>query len=196
MSTSEKKALDNLPLIKRKRTVATSRLFKIQELDLQFSNGHEAKFERLTGGILHPGETSGVLVVPVTSDDEILLIREYAAGLERYELGFVRGRIEEDELPQSAAAREMQEEIGLNAREFCHLATISLAPAYSQHRTYIYSASDLYESHLEGDEPEPIEQLTWKLSDIDQLRRRDDFTAATSVLATYLVCQEFSATDG
>jgi len=183
---SEKKVVDNWPLIKCKKTIARSRLFEIQELDLQFSNGNEAQYERLAGA------SSGVLVVPVTSDGEILLIREYAAGLERYELGFVRGKIEEGELPRSAAAREMQEEVGLNAREFRHLATISLAPAYSQHRTYIYSASGLYESRLEGDEPETIEQLTYKLSDIDQLRRRDDFTDARSVLATYLVCQEFS----
>ena len=34
----------------------------------------------------------------------------------------------------------------------------------------------LYESSLEGDEPEELETVPWALSDLERLRRRDDFT--------------------
>ena len=60
-----------LPEILAVRTVARSRLFHVQALDLRFSNGVEVEFERLAPG----GGGGAVLVVPV---DQILslLLRE------------------------------------------------------------------------------------------------------------------------
>ena len=126
----------------------------------------------------------------------ILLVREYAVGVERYELGFVKGRVEIGESPQFAATREMQEEIGFDAGELRLLATVSLTPAYSSYRTFIFLAMSLYESPLEGDEPEELETVTWALSDLERLRRRDDFTDARCLLATYLAHQALVHEDG
>jgi ADP-ribose diphosphatase len=158
-------------------------LFEIEEVELHFSNGYQAHYERLRGS------TGGVLVVPVIEDDIILLVREYAVGVERYELGFVKGRVEIGESPEAAAVREMQEEIGFNARELQLLAAVSLTPAYSSHKTFIFLAMDLYESPLEGDEPEELETVPWALSDLERLRCRDDFTDARCLLATFLASQ-------
>lgn len=170
--------------------MATSRLFKIEEVELHFANGNQARYERLGGS------ACSVLVVPIVEDDRILLIREYAVGVERYELGFVKGRVENGESPQLAAAREMQEEIGFDAGEFRLLATVSLTPGYSSYRTFIFLAMELYESPLEGDEPEELETVPWALSELEQLRKRDDFTDARSILATYLAFQELAPKDG
>jgi len=178
------------PQIRSTRTVAKSRLFEIEEVELHFANGHQAHYERLGGS------AGGVLVVPVTEDGMILLVREYAVGVERYELGFVKGRVEVGESPQLAAAREMQEEIGFDAGELRLLATVSLTPAYSSYRTFIFLAMGLYESPLEGDEPEELETVPWALSDLERLRRRDDFTDARCLLATYLVHQALAHEDG
>jgi ADP-ribose diphosphatase len=178
------------PRILSTKTVTSSRLFKVEEVGLRFANGQETSYERLVG------HTGGVLVVPVTNDDGLLLVREYAVGFERYELGFVKGRIENAEPPQLAASREMREEIGLDAAEYRHLATVSLTPAYSDHRTFIFLALGLFESPLAGDEPEELETLLWPLSDVDRLRARDDFSDARCLLATYLASQELKEIDG
>ena len=90
------------PQIRSTRTVAKSRLFEIEDVELQFANGHQAHYERLGGS------AGGVLVVPVTEDGMILLVREYAVGVERYELGFVKGKVEVGESPQLSASLEMQ----------------------------------------------------------------------------------------
>ena len=108
----------------------------------------------------------------------------------------VPGRVEVGESPQLAAAREMQEEIGFDAGELRPLATVSLTPAYSSYRTFIFLAMGLYESPLEGDEPEELETVPWALSDLERLRRRDDFTDARCLLATYLVHQALAHEDG
>ena len=57
-----------------------------------------------------------VAVVPMLDDDTVLLIREYAAGVHRYELGLVKGRIDAGETSLQAADRELKEEAGYGAR--------------------------------------------------------------------------------
>lgn len=151
-------------------------------MDLRFANGVEVEYERLRGS-----DTGAVLVVPVTADDRILLVREYGVGTERYELGFAKGRIEAGETPEVAALREMQEEVGFGARDITRVKTVSLAPGYFGHRTHILLARDLYPSRLPGDEPEPIEVVPWPLADAQSLVQRDEFSEARSVLALYLV---------
>ena len=48
-------------------------------------------------------------------------------------------------------------------------------------------AEDLYEETAEGDEPEPLEIVPKKLSDLDQLTYNEDLTEARSILALYMV---------
>ena len=76
--------MSHKPQILESRTVARSRLFEVEELSLRFTNGAEARYERLKGS----GRGS-VLVVPILEDATLLLVREYAAGMHRYELGFL-----------------------------------------------------------------------------------------------------------
>jgi len=83
----------------------------VEELDLEFSNGERRIFHRLK-----PGGHGAVVVVPMLDDDTVLLVREYAAGLHRYELGLVKGRIDAGEDPVQAANRELKEEAGYGAR--------------------------------------------------------------------------------
>jgi len=66
------------PEITATETLARTRLFHVEQLDLCFSNGVTTRYERLgrTGG------NGAVLIVPVRSGDEVLMIREYAAGVD------------------------------------------------------------------------------------------------------------------
>lgn len=171
-----------LPRIVQTRAVAKSRLFNIESVDIEFSNGRRAIFERLVG----EGE-GAVLVVPRPDPESFLLIREYAVGVERYELGFVKGRIDHGETPEAAAQRELREEIGYGARTLTHLHTVSLTPSYSNYRTHIYLADDLFVEAAEGDEPEPLEVVRWPIVKLDDLRAASDFSDARCHLAICLL---------
>lgn len=160
--------------------VAQSRLFRIDSVGLRFSNGTETEFELMTSKA-----EAAVLVVPVDGDD-LLLIREYAVGTDRYELGFPKGRLESGEQPAVTANRELQEEVGYGALNTRLLRTISLAPGYSDFQTHIVLAEDLYPQTAVGDEPEPVEVVHWPIDDIDQLLAQDDFTEARSLAALFL----------
>lgn len=170
------------PTIHQITTVATSRLFKIESLNLEFSNGEKCIYERIASR--GPG---AVLIVPILNDDTILLIREYAAGTDRYELAFPKGKVEPGEEVMDAANREIMEEVGYESSNLSLLKRLSLAPGYMGHITNIILATDLSEHREPGDEPEEIEVVPWKISEIDSLLDRDDFAEGRSVAALFLL---------
>ncbi len=171
-----------LPRIIDKSTLAKTRLFKIEALKLEFSNGVTVEYERLLSS-----SAGAVLIVPMLDNDTVLLIREYNAGVHRYELALPKGRVEAGEDWLDAANREIREEIGYAAHSLEHLRTVSIAPGYLSHETHLVLAQDLYESRLQGDEPEEIEVIPWQLSELDKLFASGEISEARSIAALYIV---------
>ena len=104
--------LPQKPKILSVETIARSRLFNVESVDLEFSNGVRRVYERM-----RPSEREAVMIVPILGDD-LLLIREYAVGIESYELGFPKGLIDPGEDVFQAANRELMEEAGFGAEHF------------------------------------------------------------------------------
>ncbi len=154
----------------------------VEELDLEFSNGERRRYHRAPA-IGH----GAVIVLPLRDADTALLIREYAAGTHRYELGLVKGKIDPGETPEEAANRELKEEIGYGARDVRVVRRISLAPTYMGHETVLVLARDLYEERLPGDEPEPLEVVPWRLDALHELALEPDFSEGRSIAALFLV---------
>ncbi|WP_380183311.1 ADP compounds hydrolase NudE [Kalamiella sp. sgz302252] len=169
------------PKILNVETVARSRLFTVQAVDLVFSNGVQRVYERMK-----PTEREAVMIVPIV-DDHLILIREYAVGLESYELGFPKGLIDPGETPFEAANRELKEEAGFGARQQEQLGKLTMAPSYFSSKMNIIVAEDLYEERLEGDEPEPLPQVRWPLDNLMALLQEPDFNEARNVSALFLV---------
>ena len=170
------------PLITDCKVVAQSRLFRIEQVDLTFSNGTKVEYERLRGS-----NRGGVLVVALLDKDTLLMVREYGVGVERHELMFPKGRIENDEPIEEAANRELQEEVGYAARKLTLIKSMTLAPGYMGHLTHVVLAEDLYPASLEGDEPEPLEVVQWRLDEIDNLAMQEDVSEARTIAAAYIV---------
>ena len=170
------------PKITNIHSVTRSHVFNVESMDVEFSNGETRVFERLK-----PGGNGAVLVVPMIDKDTVLMIYEFSAGTERYELGLTKGKIDKGETHIEAASRELKEEIGYGSNKLTFLKTITLAPAYQSGATHIILAEELYQESAEGDEPEPLEIVSRKLSDIEKLTYDDDLTEARSILALYMV---------
>lgn len=163
--------------------------FQRQHLDLEFSNGERRRFERLVSR-----GHGAVVVVPMLDDETVLLVREYAAGMHRYELGLVKGRIDAGETPEQAADRELKEEAGYGARQVDVLRAMTLAPTYMSHQSWLVVARDLYPEKLAGDEPEELEVVPWKLAELDQLMLREDFSEGRSLAALFIARQWLQGT--
>ncbi|CAH6805889.1 ADP compounds hydrolase NudE [Vibrio alginolyticus] len=175
------------PEILAKQTVAQSRLFSIESLDLRFSNGEERTYERMK-----PSGRNAVMMVPITEQGDILLVREYAAGTERYELGFPKGLIDPGEQASDAAVRELKEEIGFGANKLTPLKEVILAPSYFSSKMTLFIAEDLYPEKLEGDEPEPLDIVRWPLAQAEELLTHLDFCEARSITALLLTLRSLN----
>lgn len=170
------------PTITAKRFVAQSKLFQVEQVDLEFSNGEQRTFERVGGQF-----NGAVMIVPLLDSDTLLLVREYCVGTDRYELGFPKGLLEQDEAILEAANRELMEEVGYGANQLEHVQTISTAPGFMRGHIHVVIAQDLYAKRLPGDEPEEIEVLSWPRARAADLLSREDFTEARSIAALYLL---------
>ncbi len=173
------------PNILNKTVIATSRLFRIESLDIEFSNGQQRNYERLA----RSGSGGAVLIVPMLDSETVLLIREYSAGVHRYELGLPKGKTDPGETFFDAANRELKEEVGFGARNLHHLSSFSIAPSYLEHMTEIVLARDLYPEKLNGDEPEELEVVPWKLGNINQLLATGECTEARSIAALFMAVE-------
>lgn len=171
----------NKPSILRRRDLASSRLFAIEELELRFANGAERTFERLKGK-----GSGAVMLVAMPDPDHVLLIREYAAGFDEYALTLPKGLVDPGEDIITAANRELMEECGYGANRIEPLVELSLAPNYMNHRMHVLLASDLYEKRLDGDEPEPLLVESHPIEDITGLLAREDFHEARAIAALYI----------
>lgn len=176
------------PRITGVQSVATSRLFEIQAVDLLFDNGNTAQYERVCT------QLAGAVCVAAIDAGEVLLIREYQVGTDRYELVLPKGAIDPGEEVLAAANRELMEEVGFGAKSLQLMKLMAVAPGYFNHRTHLVLATELYPQRADGDEPEPLEVVRWPLDQLPALFAREDFSEARS-LAALVLAQQWLAED-
>ena len=169
------------PEILKIKQAAKSLLFLVEELALRFSNGEQRTYERLASR-----GNGAVMMVPIDSDGNLLLVREYAGGIDDYTLTLPKGAVDPGETIYEAADRELKEEIGFGARQLDFLKEMTTAPNYMGHKLQTIIARDLYPCRLEGDEPEPLEVVKWPLSDLDNLVLNPEFTEGRAIAGLYM----------
>jgi ADP-ribose diphosphatase len=170
-----------LPTILKIELLAQSQYFQIEALHLQFSNGQQRVYERLRAN----GYRS-VLLVALPDPEHVLLVREYAVGLEGHVLGLPKGGAEPGESYVQAAQRELSEETGLRARRLTELGELSLAPGHLCHRCQVVLAEDLEPCSGEGDEPEPLELVRTPLAALHGLVARGELHEARAIAALFM----------
>lgn len=82
----------------------------------------EADAFRLTDA---PGKVNGVIIVPITSDDRIILVRQFRHPVRMWMLELPRGARDAGESPEDAAGRELHEETGHAVDSFHSLGRVA-----------------------------------------------------------------------
>jgi len=91
--------------------------------------------------VRHPG---AVAVVPVTERGGVLFVRQYRGSLRRELLEIPAGtRDVEGEPAEATAGRELEEEVGVRARQLRHLCTIANTPGFCDELTDLFVATGL-----------------------------------------------------
>jgi ADP-ribose pyrophosphatase len=141
-----------LPEVAERHTAYRGRLFELRVDRLRWPDGTEAVREI----VVHPG---AVCIVPVTARGTLLLVEQYRhpAGARLLELP--AGTLEPGEDPETAARRELEEEIGMRAAVLEPLGGFYVAPGYTTEYIHLFAASGLEPCSRERDADEDIEVL-------------------------------------
>ena len=126
-----------------------------------------------------------VNIIPVTADDQVVLIRQYRHGTEDFTLEIPGGMADQDDAsPLWAARREMQEETGYDSEDIIPLGTIHPNPAIQANRCHSFLARNVekrFETNF--DTTEETEVTLAPLVDIPDLIRQGHITHALVVVA-------------
>ncbi len=100
---------------------------------------------------------SSVCVVPVFQDGTVMLVRQFRKPAEEFLLEAPAGKMEPGEMPEAAALRELQEEIGHTAGKLDPLAAFYTKPALCTQRMHVFLARNLTPARLSADDDEFID---------------------------------------
>lgn len=103
-------------------------------------------------GVLYVDMDDAVVIVPITPEGNVLLIIEPSAAYGENVLTLPAGRIDPGEDPETAANRELQEEIGLKAQWLTRIGQLHPFIKYLHCHQTVFLAQDMIPSKLDGDE--------------------------------------------
>jgi ADP-ribose pyrophosphatase len=104
-----------------------------------------------------------VVIVPMTANNEVRLVRQFRAGVEDWIIELPAGTLEKGEDPDLAAPRELLEETGDQAAAWRKLGGFYSAPGILTEYLHCYLATDLTPgpNRLEFDEHIEVVTLPW-----------------------------------
>lgn len=147
------------------RKIYEGRIFSVAVEQITLPNGHELNAEI----VRHPGS---VVIVPVTAEGDIVLVRQYRHAIGRWVWELPAGSLKRNEDPEKAAGRECHEEIGLVPSRLERLGAFFPTPGYCDEEMIFYKATGLRQPRddedAHADEDEDIEPRPFA---IDELRR-------------------------
>jgi 8-oxo-dGTP pyrophosphatase MutT (NUDIX family) len=109
-------------------------------------------------------------IIPLTDDDQVVMIRQYRHGSREVTLEIPGGLVDPGDTPKKAAARELLEETGYQAKEWTQIGVVNPNPALFNNRCYTFLAQDIKKvSDPTPDQTEDIEVVLIPLEDISGL---------------------------
>jgi len=150
----------------RSQTNQTYRIFSIRtDTTLSPRTGAEHEFYVIESG-------DWVNVIPITADEQVVMIRQYRHGSGEITLEIPGGLVEPGDTPEKAASRELLEETGYQAEEWKKIGVVNPNPAIFSNRCHTFLARNLMKVGSPTlDQTEDIDVVLLPLSEVPRLIR-------------------------
>lgn len=127
-----------------------------------------------------------VNAIALTKENKIVLVRQYRFAADIISLEIPGGVIDDDEEPETAIVRELQEETGYSFESCELIATLYPNPATSTNKTFTYllkGGVKTHEQHLDEHEILNVEEYT--IDEVKQLLKENKIDQALHVAGLY-----------
>jgi ADP-ribose pyrophosphatase len=130
-----------------------------------------------------------VVIVPLTQDGQVRMVRQYRSAIGDYLLELPAGTLEPGESPEQAAPRELAEETGDRAESWQRLAGFYTVPGICNEYLHLFLATDLTpgQKHLEFDEL--IEVVTLPLGEALAKAERGEIRDAKTIIGLMMAAK-------
>ncbi len=164
------------PQLLKQRLLYKGRKFSFEVNSLRLPNKAEGDWEC----IRHPG---GALVIPVTTEGKLVLVKQYRFAVQRRLYEFPAGTLESGEDPLETVQREIQEETGYTSETWKKLGEFFLAPGYSDEVIYAFLATEatIVENPPARDEDEDIETILMTVEEVEAAIYDGDIADSKSI---------------
>ncbi len=119
-----------------------------------------AKLDNRWEVVFHAAAVAMLVLREVEGQSEVLLVSQQRPAVSRKTWELPAGLVDDGETPETAAKRELAEEVGLGGT-LTKLAEVFSSPGFTDEKIHLFIATDLYESTLPGDEDDDFE-YAWK----------------------------------
>jgi ADP-ribose pyrophosphatase len=167
-----------LPKILNSQKVFEGRVFKVT---VDTVSEGEVTYQREV--VHHPGSA---VIVPVHDDGTVVLVRQYRHPAVRYLLELPAGTLDGGERPEAGAARELEEELGLQAERLEKLSEFFVSPGFLEEKMWVYLATGLTEGKPQPDEDEQLEIVRLPIGDVLEMITSGEIQDSKTIIGLML----------
>ena len=147
------------------------------------------------GGIKDPyyviERPDAAIILPLTENGEVVLVRQYRPPLEGMELGLPAGLVEGGEEPEAAARRELSEETGYTGGLWEPLGSLASSPSLKDNWAHLFLARGVAETTApDPDEHELVEVVRVPVGELLDLVSAGKIVSSSGVAAIMLALEK------
>ena len=165
------------------KVIDSRKVFEGNVFDVTVDTVKEGELVYQRDVVRHPGSA---VIVPVFADGTVALVKQYRHPAVRYLLEIPAGTLDKGEKPETGAARELEEELGVVAGELEKLTEFFVSPGFCEEKMWIYLATDLTETSQHLDEDELIEIVRVSLSEALEMISDGEIQDAKTIIGLML----------
>jgi len=126
------------------------------------------------------------VIVPVFDDGTVALVKQYRHPAVRYLLELPAGTLEKGERPETGAARELKEELGLVAARLEKLSEFFVSPGFCEEKMWVYLATELTEGKQALEDDEILEVVRLPIAEALELITSGEIEDAKTIIGLML----------
>lgn len=133
------------------------------------------------------------IVVPVTEDNKLILVKQYKYGADKEMIEFPAGFIDNNESSEDAARRELEEETGYVAEKIELFAECEVNATKAIGRVFYYIAKNVKKKGItKQDISEDIETLVVSVEEVIEMIERGEIRTGDSIAAFFLAMKKLN----